>query len=151
MDNPWTMLLHVHTHFCSQGVAQHRHCVPVAEAARHPDDLVQRGLPLPTPHRARLRAKARAVDLVLQRVAAGAHRLQVVEAVALCGPLRVLSAHSGRPQMAHGAHWGRRLQRLRRRGAAAAMGHYFCILAWFTRSKRLLSSERQKSKLSPAG
>jgi hypothetical protein len=31
------------------------------------------------------------------------------------------------------------------------LGHYFCILAWFTRSKRLLSSERQKSKLSPAG
>jgi len=31
------------------------------------------------------------------------------------------------------------------------LGHYFCILACFTRSKRLLSSEQQKSKLSPAG
>ena len=31
------------------------------------------------------------------------------------------------------------------------LGHYFCILACFTRSKRLLSSEWQKSKLSPAG
>jgi hypothetical protein len=31
------------------------------------------------------------------------------------------------------------------------LGHHFCILACFTRSKKLLSIERQKSKLSPAG
>jgi hypothetical protein len=31
------------------------------------------------------------------------------------------------------------------------LGHHFCIFARFTRSKKLLSSERQKSKLSPAG
>jgi hypothetical protein len=31
------------------------------------------------------------------------------------------------------------------------LGHHFCILARFTRSKKLLSSERQKSKLSPVG
>ena len=31
------------------------------------------------------------------------------------------------------------------------LGHYFCILACFTLSKKLLSGERQKSKLSPAG
>jgi hypothetical protein len=67
--------------------------------------------------------------------------LAIVRAFPKCG---FSGSSGGRP----GAepHFGKMAKMVNRH-----LGHHFCILACFTRSKKLLSSERQKLKLSPAG
>ena len=67
--------------------------------------------------------------------------LAIVRAFPPCG---FSGSSGGRPGAEpHGGKMGRMANR--------HLGRHFCILACFTRSKRILSSERQKSKLSPEG